>query len=67
MENIHPYIIESEWNNQTEQKSNNFSDGITINYRTIENLTKIHFALTESEFNNRIDSIFLFERSRIYP
>lgn len=30
MENIHPYIIESEWNNQTEQKSNNFSDGIMI-------------------------------------
>lgn len=30
MENIHPYIIESEWNNQTERKSNNFSDGITI-------------------------------------
>lgn len=57
MENIHPYIIESEWNNQTEQKSNNFSDGITINYRTIENLTKIHFALTESEFiqSNRFD------------
>lgn len=37
----------------------------TINYRTVQNLT-IHL-LTESEFNNRIDSIFLFERSGFTP
>lgn len=46
-------VMESGFNNRT------------INYRTVQNLT-IHL-LTESEFNNRIDSIFLFERSGFTP